>query len=82
MCKLLVRGVRVGEWIQVWNFNVFITRRCWGGRSAPCAVDRWFGDCRDGVENIFFFFALKKTGVSCWLGRLIWDFCVDVITLG
>jgi len=30
---------------------------CWEGRSAPCAVEGWLGDCCGGVENIFFLLA-------------------------
>jgi len=46
--------VRKAEWVQVPNYKVCMTRRCWGGRSAPCAVEGWLGDCGGGVENIFF----------------------------
>jgi len=46
-------GVREGEWVQVSNY-VCMTRRCWGGRSAVCAVEGWVGDCGGGVENFFF----------------------------
>ena len=38
-------GVREGEWVQVSNYNVGISRRCWGKRSALCAVEGWVGDC-------------------------------------
>jgi len=34
--------------------------RCWGERSAPCAVEGWLGACGGGVENIFFLLALRK----------------------
>ena len=46
MC-VLSRQVRVrkGEWVQVSNYNVGISRRCWGKRSALCAVEGWVGDC-------------------------------------
>ena len=50
-------GVREGEWVQVSNNNVCMTRRCWGGSSAPFAVEGWLGDCGGGVENIFFLLA-------------------------
>ena len=53
MCILVVRGVREGEWVQVSNYNVCMTRRCWVGRAALCAVEGWVGDCGGGVENIF-----------------------------
>jgi len=46
-------GVRGGEWVQVTNYNMCMTRHCWGGRSALCAVEGWVGDCGGGVENIF-----------------------------
>jgi len=36
---------------------------------------RWWGG------KYFLLIGLKKAGVSCWLGRLFWEFCVDVITL-
>jgi hypothetical protein len=38
-------GVWEGEWVRVSNYNVCMTRRCWGGRSALCAVEGWVGDC-------------------------------------
>jgi len=47
-------GVREGEWVQVLNYNVCMTRHCWGGISALCAVEGWVGDCGGGVEKIFF----------------------------
>jgi hypothetical protein len=34
-----------GGWVQVSNYNVCMTGRCWGGRSAPCAIEGWLGDC-------------------------------------
>ena len=37
---------------------------------------RWWGG------KYLLLIGFKKVGVSCWLGRLFWDFCVDVITLG
>jgi len=50
-------GVKKGEWLQVTNYKVCMTRRCWGGSSALCAVGGWFADCRGVVENIFFLLA-------------------------
>ena len=50
-------GVREGKWVQVPNYNVCMSRRCWGGGSALCAVEGWVGDCGSGVENIFFLLA-------------------------
>jgi len=50
-------GVREGEWVQVSNYNVCMTRCCWGGRSAVCAVEGWVGDCGGGVESIFLLLA-------------------------
>jgi len=49
-------GVREGEWVQVSNYKVCMTSRCWGGRS-PCAVEGWLGDCGGGMESIFFLLA-------------------------
>jgi len=49
-------GVREGEWVQVSNY-VCMTRGCWGGRSAVCAVEGWVGDCGGGVKNFFFLLA-------------------------
>ena len=46
-------GVWEGEWVQEWNYYVCMSRSCWGGGSAPCAVGGWVGDCGGGVENIF-----------------------------
>jgi len=50
-------GVIEGEWVQVSNYKVCMTCRRWGGSSAPCAVEGWFGDCGGEVENIFFLLA-------------------------
>jgi len=50
-------GVREGEWVQVLIYNVCMTRRWWGGRSAVCVVEGWVGDWGGGVENIFFLLA-------------------------
>ena len=50
-------GVWEGEWVQVSNYNVCMSRLCWGGGSALCAVEGWVGDCGGGVENIFFLLA-------------------------
>jgi len=50
-------GVKKGEWLQVTNYKVCITRLCWGDSSAVCAVEGWFGDCVGVVENIFFLLA-------------------------
>jgi len=58
VCILIGQLVmREGEWVQVTNYKVCLTRRCWGGRSLPCAVKGWLGDCGGGVENIFFLLA-------------------------
>ena len=65
-------GVREGEWLQVPNYNVCMTGRCWGRRSALCAVEGWVGDGGGGVENIFFLLACEsRCVVLVW--RLIWD---------
>jgi len=50
-------GVWEGEWVQVLNYNVCMSRRCWGSGSALFAVEGWVGDCGGGVENIFFLLA-------------------------
>ena len=50
-------GVREVEWVQVTNYKVCMTGRRWGGSSAPCAVEGWFGDNGGGVENIFLLLA-------------------------
>ena len=50
-------GVWEGEWVQVSNYNVCMSRCCWGGGSALCVVEGWVGDCGGGVENIFFLLA-------------------------
>jgi len=50
-------GVREGEWVQVSNYIMCMTRCLWVGRSALCTVGGWVGDCGGGVENIFFFLA-------------------------
>jgi len=44
-------------WVQVPNYNVCMSRLCWGGGSALSAVEGCDGDCGGGVENIFFLFA-------------------------
>ena len=55
MCILLGQvGVWEGEWVQVSNYNVCMFRCCWGGGSA---VEGRVGNCRGGVENIFFLLA-------------------------
>jgi hypothetical protein len=46
-------GVREGEWVQVSNYIMCMTRRLWVGRSALCNLEGWVGDCSGGVENIF-----------------------------
>ena len=33
-----VQGVREGDWVHVWTYNVCMTCRCWGGSSTPFAV--------------------------------------------
>jgi len=50
-------GVREEEWVQVTNYKICVTRRCWGGSSAPCAVEGWLVVSGGGVENIFFLLA-------------------------
>ena len=50
-------GGRVGEWVQVTNYKMCLTRRCWGGSSATCAVEVSACCLRGGVENIFFLLA-------------------------
>jgi len=51
-------GVREGEWVQVSNYNVCMTHRCWGGRSALCAVEGWVG-------KYLLLIGLMKASVSC-----------------
>jgi len=50
-------GVWKGECVQVCNYNVCVSGRCWVLRSALCAVEGWVGDCGGGVENVFFLLA-------------------------
>ena len=65
-------GVREGEWVQVSNYNVCMTRRCLGGRSVLCAVEGWVGDCGGGVEISSYW--LEESRCVVLVGRLIWDF--------
>ena len=51
-------GVWEGEWVQVSNYNVCISRRCWDGGSALSTVERWVGDCGGGMESTSIFFLL------------------------
>jgi len=66
-------GVREGEWVQVSNYNVCMTRRCLGGRSVLCAVEGWVGDCGGGVE-ISSSYWLDESRCVVLVGRLILDF--------
>ena len=70
------KGVRDGEWVQVTNYKICLTCRCWGGSSAPCAVEDWLGDCGGGVK-ISSSYWLEESRCVELVGRLIWDFCVD-----
>ena len=72
-----VRSVR--GWVQVWNYNVCVTCRCWGGTSSVCAVEDWVGDCGGGVENISSYCLHEKRCVVL-VGRLIRDFVYILIT--
>ena len=56
--------VREGDWVQVTNYKVCMTCRCWGGSSAPCAVEGWLDDCGGGVKKNLLLIGLKEAGVS------------------
>jgi len=43
---------------------------CWGGRSAPCAVEGWLCDCGGGVESVSSYWLHEKRCVVL-VGRLI-----------
>jgi len=68
-------GVKKGEWLQVTNYKVCMTRRCWGGISAHCALRglvrwlRWWGG------KYLLLIGLKKA-----VGRASW--AVDLGILG
>ena len=62
------------EWgVQVTDYQVCMTRRCWWRGSARCAVEGWPGDCGGGVEKYLLLIGLKKQvrrasrAVALWL---------------
>jgi len=54
-----------GGWVQVTDYQVCLTRRCWWRGSARCAVERWPGDRGGAVEKIPSSYWLEETGETC-----------------
>jgi len=73
------REVREGEWVQVTNYKMCVTRCCWGGSSAPFAVESWLVDCGGGVGwKISSSYWFEESRCVELVGLLIWDFCVNL----